>query len=121
MYPSDQYMTYAKGVDDTCYNDPYNCSEKEPWGSPKTSNIGYPTKGWIHNTNKLEGSTSQQVTWLLSPYSGPSTHVFYAHSGGSLDGNGANYAGGGRPVVYLKSDIKIDTGTGEVGNPYVLK
>jgi hypothetical protein len=49
--------------------------------------------------------------------------VFYALDVGTLAyGNaGAFNYGGGRPVVYLKSDIKIDTGTGEVGNPYVLK
>ena len=111
MYPSDMYMTYAKGVDSACYNDPYyNICTRE-----------HAVKGWIHNTNKLEGSTSQQWAWFLSPGSGYSFYVFIARSDGGMNDYSAYSIGGVRPVVYLKSDIKIDTGTGEVGNPYVLK
>ena len=110
MYPSDMYMTYANGVDNTCYNDPYcNVCTSE-----------HAVKGWVNNTNKLEGSNSQQWTWFLSPHSGRSSHVFGADSGGDLSCISANTAGGGRPVVYLKSDIKITEGTGEEGSPYKL-
>ena len=81
MYPSDQYMTYAKGVDDNCYNNPNQCAS---WGWPG----GDPTKGWIHNTNKLEGSTGQQRTWFLSPDSGDSGNVLVAVDDGYLSGGG---------------------------------
>ena len=113
MYPSDMYMTYANGVEDNCYNDPYKCYTS---ATPAVD----PTQSWVHNTNKLEGSNSQLWTWFLSPNSGYSFSVFLA-SVGCLGNDNANTTVGGRPVVYLKSDIKITEGTGEVGNPYVLK
>ena len=33
----------------------------------------------------------------------------------------SNFNYGVRPVIYLKSSIKIKSGTGEEGNPYVLE
>ena len=114
MYPSDMYMTYANGVDSTCYNDPSQCTT---WRSP----AGDPTTGWIHNTNKLEGSTNQHFTWFVSPGSSDSYVVFDADPDGFLVGDNQVIATiGARPVVYLKSDIKIDGGTGESTNPYKL-
>ena len=111
MYPSDMYMTYAKTAGVGCYNQPMSSSV---CGS---TNGAY---SWIYNTNKLENGSSYQWTWLLSPNSSIADGVFNGYSSNLYDGN-ASSTGGGRPVVYLKSDIKIDTGTGEVGNPYVLK
>ena len=109
MYPSDMYMTYGKGVDNTCYTNPANCSS------------GTSTNGWVHNTNKLEGSTNQQMTWFVSPGSSYSFYVFYAYSDGNLYSSyGGFYSYGARPVVYLKSEIKITEGTGESTNPYKL-
>jgi len=111
MYPSDMYMTYAKTAGVGCYNQPMN------------SSICGATNGaysWIYNTNKLENGSGYQWTWFLSPSSSIAYHVFGGYSSILLNLN-AYIAGGGRPVVYLKSDIKIDTGTGEVGSPYVLK
>ena len=107
-------MTYAKTEGVGCYN------------QPMSSSVCGATNGaysWIYNTNKLENDSSYQWTWLLSPYSSSALSVFYGDSSslGSLDNFSALYDGGGRPVVYLKSDIKIDGGTGEEGSPYVLK
>jgi len=112
MYPSDMYMTYANGVEDNCYNDPYKCYTS---ATPAAD----PTQSWVHNTNKLEGSNSQLWTWFLSPNSGYSFSVFLA-SVGCLGNDNANTTVGGRPVVYLKSDIKITEGTGEESSPFKL-
>ena len=76
---------------------------------------------WIYNTNKLENGSSYQWTWLLSPGSSYADDVFDGNSSYLDDFYYAHTTGGGRPVVYLKSDIKIDGGTGEEGSPYVLK
>ena len=108
MYPSDMYMTYGNGVNATCYNDPYTCKS------------GTPTASWIYNSNVLEGG-AEIPTVFLSPYAGSSNYVFYASSGGYLDYFSGDNSYGVRPVVYLKSDIGIKEGTGEVGNPYVLE
>ena len=82
---------------------------------------GMPTTGWVYNSNNLEGSNEIDWNWFVSPFSGGSGSVFAAISGEGLghawNGNGA---GGARPVVYLKSEIKITEGTGEQNNPYKL-
>ena len=109
MYPSDEYMVYGNGVNATCYNDPYLCN-----------NAPIASTGWVYNSNKLNGSIV--TTWLLSPYSRDSSGAFYANSGGNLNNDYVyNLKRGVRPVVYLKSNIKIADGTGEVGSPYTLE
>ena len=111
MYPSDMYMTYGNGVNNGCYNTPMNYSNCGTTNS---------NTSWIYRTNVLEGNTSYQWTWLLSPYSINADFVFLAYSG-FLDNDNAHFAGGGRPVVYLKSNIKIAEGTGEIGSEYTLE
>ena len=108
MYPSDYTYTYALGVDNTCYNDGFNC---------RTDNGGTPTKGWIYNTN----SNSSQ--WLLSPHPGNSTYAFRLVDSGSVSYTSFGVAGtnGVRPSLYLVSNIKIDSGEGTEQSPYRLK
>ena len=111
MYPSDMYMTYAKTEGVGCYNQPMNSS---------VCGATNGAKSWVYNSNKLEGNSSYQWTWLLSPHSSYADSVFSGYSK-LLYYHYADNTGGVRPVVYLKSDIKIARGTGEVGNPYVLE
>ena len=110
MYPSDMYMTYAKTEGVGCYNQPMSYS---------VCGATNGAKSWIYNTNKLEGNSSYQWTWLLSPCS-PYDNAFIADNGvleySTVDSN----SGGVRPVAYLKSDIKITEGTGESTNPFKL-
>ena len=111
MYPSDEYMVYGNGVNATCYNDPYQCD---------SSTIA--STGWVYNSNILEGQSSPTYTWLLSPGSGYTFYEFNANSDGNLSYvNGVFNAYAARPVVYLKSNIKIAGGTGEVGSEYTLE
>ena len=109
MYPSDEYMVYGNGVNATCYNSPMNCQGTDA------------TTGWVFNSNILEGQTSKVNTWLLSSRAGLSDGVLDAYSDGNLYSFYSDYSYGVRPVVYLKSNIKIADGTGEVGSPYTLE
>ena len=115
MYPSDQYLVYSNGVDAACYGNPEKCK----MGS--SNSYGTPSAGWIYNSNNLEGQNSPTWNWFVSPLSSRSDNVFRDFSDGNLYGYFyASNAGGVRPVVYLKSNIKIATGTGESSNPYKL-
>ena len=58
--------------------------------------------------------------WSLSPNSSSSIGVFYVDSSGYVDYNLASYTYGVWPVVYLKSTIKVTTGTGSSDSPFIL-
>ena len=104
-------MVYGNGVNATCYNDPYQCNS-----------ASIASTGWVFKSNVLEGQSSPYNTWFLSPDSSNANFAFLAGSSGSLSGNSVYYyTRGVRPVVYLKSDIKISEGTGEVGSPFKLQ
>ena len=109
MYPSDEYMIYGNGVNAICYDNPSGCSGTNA------------QKGWVYNSNIKEGQTSKENTGLLSPVDGNSLTVLNTYSDGDLNTDYGSYgAHGVRPVVYLKSNVKITGGTGEETNPYVL-
>ncbi len=121
MYPSDEYMTYAKGVDEVCYNDPSSCSPKDSNGNSR-ENPGYPGKSWVYNSN-------HKASWFLIDYVvliSPS--VANRYNSCIILNNGV-FSGGGitsveysvRPVVYLSSSVQIFDGDGSEGNPYKLK
>jgi len=112
MYPSDYVYTYANGVDSTCYTDAYDCDG------------GTPSTGWIYNTNTAEGSTSKTFVWTISPPSDGSYSAFYVFSTGYVDIYSYVYnTNGVRPVVYLNSDVRLDTtvGDGTSSSPYILE
>ena len=58
--------------------------------------------------------------WTLSPYSGDSYHVFRVNGDGAVDNNSVYYPIRVYPSLYLKSNIKITSGTGEKTKPYIL-
>ena len=108
MYPSDEYMVYGNGVNATCYGNTIICSGTNA------------QTGWVYNSNILEGQSSPTHTWLLWPY-GNANLAFGANSDGKLTRYSAyDNSMGVRPVVYLKSDIQIVSGTGQESDPYVL-
>ena len=59
--------------------------------------------------------------WSLSPDSSRSNCVFVVYSSGYVDIIDANLANGVWPVVYLKSTIKVTTGTGSSDSPFILE
>ena len=58
--------------------------------------------------------------WSLSPYSSDSRGVFGVSSSGYVVSDNATYTSGVWPVVYLKSTIKVTTGTGSSDSPFIL-
>ena len=99
MYPSDYAYTFANGVDDTCYSNTYNCRS------------GTPSSSWLYKSG-----TSQ---WIVSPYSSYANLVFNVISSDHVHFNDANISNGVRPVLYLRSDIKLQ-GSGGSDDPYEI-
>ena len=58
--------------------------------------------------------------WTLSPYSGYSHYVLLVIGDGAVYGNYAHLSASVYPSLYLKSNIKITSGTGEKTKPYIL-
>ena len=111
MYPSDAYMVYGKGVNNSCYNSPSGCGSRNP------------ENGWIYNSNHIAIGKYNQV-WTIMP---SSYNSYTAHhiSGGSLHDYSGSYPVSGntnssRPTLYLSSSVKIIDGDGSEGNPYKL-
>ena len=112
MYPSDQYIVYANGVDNNCFDDPHSCGA--PWGE------GDSTIGWINNSNKLQDTNDYVNIFFISsdPSSGSTVIITQFNGSSSSNPSGIDYAV--RPVLYLSSNVKITDGTGEQNNPYKL-
>ena len=121
LYPSDYGYTYSKGVESDCFGDPSRCVNQA--AACPTCTYNYPETGWIYNSNNNLGN---RVNYFLSPSSRNNDYVFYESYGGSVGENGGangNVVADGliRPVVYLKSSVQVDGGTGQSTDPYVLK
>lgn len=102
MYPSDYIYTYSLGVDYTCYNTPGNC---------KIDLDASPSMGWLYNNNYAQ--------WTMSPKSS-NNNVFCIGGAGSIKDFSRTYLYGTRPVLYLKSNVKITSGDGTIDNAYKL-
>ncbi len=63
--------------------------------------------------------------WTMAHYSDEDDHVFFAYTQHDFEGDvhdgDTNYVIAVRPVLYLKSNIQVDKGTGAKSNPYTLK
>ena len=110
MYPSDYgYATSGGTTTDrnSCLNE-----ELYNWVSRVFSDCK--NNDWLY-----ESSYHQ---WTISPRTSVSYDVFYVTSTGYVNFVSADYTSYGvRPVVHLKSNIKIVDGDGSSSNPYVLK
>ena len=123
IYISTRYYgyTYSKGVEDECFDDLYMCYEREAGPSSEAIN-NHPEAGWIYNSNVKLGESSPYFTWLLSPDVESTQSVYIVDSDGSVLSFGGiiyNYYAV-RPVVYLKSSVKITSGDGSSTSPYKL-
>ena len=58
--------------------------------------------------------------WLLTPYSGHSSFAWFVRSDGNADHSYAYNAFGVSPVLYLSSELGIESGDGSESNPYKL-
>ena len=111
MYPSDNYYTYALGVDDTCYSNGASCYSYQ--------NNGVPNSSWIY-VNIRE--------WFLSSYSNYSDYALYRNNyirgniinNGDLSISSSYLSYGVRPTMYLNSQVMLSSGDGSEQNPYQL-
>ena len=108
MYPSD----YGYATSGGSTTDRNACLNKElyNWNSSDFSDCK--NNDWIFN------SSSQ---WTITPPTSPSSSVFYLNFAGHVNSNNTTNANGVRPVVFLKSNIKIVDGDGSSSNPYILQ
>ena len=101
MYPSDYAYTFANGVDDKCYSDTNKC---------RSNTGGSPNSSWLYK------SSTNQLT--VSP-SSTTYFVFGVENKGGVFYGDTNTDRGVRPVLYLRSDIKLQ-GSGGSDDPYEI-
>ena len=75
------------------------------------TNVKCKTDNWLFKNS---------LYWTLSPYSGDSAHVFNVIGDGAVYYSNAYNHYSVWPAVFLKSNIKITSGTGEKESPYKL-
>ena len=104
MYPSDYAYTFANGVDDTCYSVTKKCSSYDG---------GNPNSSWLYKSGTYQ--------WTVSPYSDSriTYEVFDVYYNGQVDTYQVRYGSGVRPVLYLRSGIKLQ-GSGGSDDPYEI-
>ena len=99
MYRSDYAYTFANGVNDECYLGSSSCYDQ-------SSDIT-----WLYRKN------NDKIT--ISPYYSSNNIIYIDFSGTGYTTQGVNLSSFKYPVVYLRSDIKLD-GTGTSSDPYVI-
>ena len=104
MYPSDYVYTYAYGVDTVCYDQPSSCKE---------SAGGYPASGWMYFSHS-------GFEWFISSTTKNSGESMCIYSQGHVYSYNTSTPSLTRPVLYLKSNVKIISGNGTIDNPYKL-
>ena len=107
MYPSD----YGYATSGGSTTDRNACLNKELYNWVSSSYSDCKNNDWIFN------SSSQ---WTITPRASRSDFVFSVSGTGDLYNSSARLTFGVRPVVFLKSSIKIVDGDGSSSNPYVL-
>ena len=109
MYPSD-YGYATSGGSSTNRN---SCLAKELYNWDSSGYSDCKNNDWMYNSNIWQ--------WTMSPRADNSYYVFNVHSAGYVNGNRyANFTLAVRPVVYLKSTIKVISGSGTTSSPYIL-
>ena len=111
MYPSDYgYATSGGSTTDraTCLNTVLNS-----WGGSSVSDCK--NNDWLYNSSSFQ--------WTISPDAYPpgASNAFYVSSGGFVSDTDACNGNGVRPVVYLTSNVVVQSGYGSSGNPFTLK
>ena len=107
IYPSD--YGYASTDNECITNLRAGVSyENETWNY---SNTKCKNNNWLHKNNNY---------WTISPNLDDSIYVFFVYSNGFVHSYSASNAYEVFPVVYLKSNILIESGTGTSTDPYIL-
>ena len=106
MYPSDYGYATSGGTT----TDRNACLNKELYNWDSVSDCY--NNDWIFNS---------AYQWTITPRASSSGYVFGLRDTGCVDGSYTSSAYGVRPVVFLKSSIKIVDGDGSSNNPYILQ
>ena len=108
MYPSDYGYATSGGTT----TDRNTCLNKQlfNWNSSDFSDCK--NNDWIFNSS---------YQWTITPRASSAYLVFCLFNTGYVHSNSANFTYGVRPVVFLKSNIKIVDGDGSSSNPYILQ
>ena len=110
----------------------YSAENNTRWtgkvGLMSAADYGYASTSCTDSTN-MNGSTdcknnnwiynSSYYQWTITPLSDYSNYVWNVNTSG-LVYNYAHFTLGVRPVLYLKSSVKITGGTGTSSDPYKL-
>ena len=81
-------------------------------------NITCTSNNWMKSIITNNGSYSG---WLLTPSSSNSSYVWFVLSSGYVSNYGNAYSAiGVAPVLYLNSELEIESGDGSSSNPYKL-
>ena len=108
MYPSD-YGYATSGGSSTNRN---SCLAKELYNWDSSGYSDCKNNDWMYNSNIWQ--------WTMSPRADNSNRVFDVDAAGYVGSNLAYNTFAGRPVVYLKSTIKVISGSGTTSSPYIL-
>ena len=109
MYPSD-YGYATSGGSSTNRN---SCLAKELYNWDSSGYSDCKNNDWMYNGNIWQ--------WTMSPRADDSYYVFIVINSGFVNSIHAyNTTRAGRPVVYLKSTIKVISGSGTTSSPYIL-
>ena len=108
MYPSD----YGYATSGGNRRNRASCMAKELYSWDDSSYSDCKNNDWLLNTS--------QDQWTMSPRAVDSDHVFHVDSAGVVYDRYAFDTLAGRPVVHLKSTIKVISGSGTTSSPYIL-
>ena len=111
MYPSD----YGYATSGGATTNRASCLVKELFNWADSSVSDCKNNDWMYNSSLWQ--------WTISPRAAAaySDNVFDVFNTGYVDDNDANNANAARPVVHLRSTIKVITGSGTKESPYILE
>ena len=110
MYSSD----YGYATSGGSTTDRATCLNKELYNWEDSNVSDCKNNDWLYN------NSSSQWTLSLKAYSFRASLAFEVDRYGRVDSQWASIRSGARPVVYLKSNVKISSGTGSQDDPLVL-
>ena len=110
MYPSD----YGYATSGGSTTDRATCLNKELYNWSDSSVSDCKNNDWLYN------SSSNQ--WTISPSASSSVarYAFRVYSRGYVDNTSAYDGNAVLPVVYLSSNVGVQSGDGSRGNPFIL-
>ena len=108
MYPSD----YGYATSGGSSKNRASCMGKELYNWDDSSYSDCKNNDWLYN--------SSQSQWTMSPRADYFNMVFLVNTAGGVYDFNAYITSAGRPVVHLKSTIKVISGSGTTSSPYIL-